>query len=284
MRYIALVIMIFGFLPIGAQTTQIEHSKVKLHCKHKGIGRVKEYTIASSEIPKAFDNFTIAFLADIHYESKFDTTALVSLCSILDEINADAIMLGGDYQEGCQFVEPLFSNIMRNKPRYGAWGVMGNNDYERCTDIITESMQHNGIRVLENAIDTIWKDNQFIIVAGAKNTFADKETIPSPTLNLNNRDFVILLTHTPDYVEDQDITHTDIALAGHTHGGQVTLFGLYAPIVPSHYGQRFARNLKYNSNNIPVIISNGLGTSRKKIRAFAKSEVILIRLINKSSR
>ncbi len=72
------------------------------------------------------------------------------------------------------------------------------------------------------------------------------------------------------------ITNSDLVLAGHTHGGQVTLFGLYAPIVPSHYGQRFLSGLKYNSDHIPLIITNGIGTSRKAIRFFAPSEVVII--------
>ena len=63
--------------------------------------------------------------------------------------------------------------------------------------------------------------------------------LQSPTLSLSPDDFVILLTHTPDYAEEVSITNTDLVLAGHTHGGQVTLFGLYAPIIPSRYGQRF---------------------------------------------
>ena len=88
----------------------------------------------------------------------------------------------------------------------------------------------------------------------------------SPTLGLSPDDFVILLTHTPDYAEDVPVTNSDLILAGHTHGGQVTLFGLYAPIVPSHYGQRFLSGLKYNSKNIPMIVTNGIGTSQKAIR------------------
>lgn len=39
-----------------------------------------------------------------------------------------------------------------------------------------------------------------------------------PTLGLSPDDFVILLTHTPDYAEDVPITNTDLALAGHTRG------------------------------------------------------------------
>ena len=98
----------------------------------------------------------------------------------------------------------------------------------------------------------------------------------SPTLGLSPDDFVILLTHTPDYAEDVPVTNSDLILAGHTHGGQVTLFGLYAPIVPSHYGQRFLSGLKYNSKNIPMIVTNGIGTSQKAIRMFAPAEVVMI--------
>ena len=57
-----------------------------------------------------------------------------------------------------------------------------------------------------------------------------------------------------------------------------TLFGLYAPILPSHYGQRFRGGLKRNSQGTPMIITNGLGTSNKNIRMFAPSEVIMIEL------
>ena len=95
-------------------------------------------------------------------------------------------------------------------------------------------------------------------------------------LGLSPDDFVILLTHTPDYAEDVPVTNSDLILAGHTHGGQVTLFGLYAPIVPSHYGQRFLSGLKYNSKNIPMIVTNGIGTSQKAIRMFAPAEVVMI--------
>ena len=37
-------------------------------------------------------------------------------------------------------------------------------------------------------------------------------------------DFIILLTHTPDYAEDTDVSNANLVLAGHTHGGQVSLF------------------------------------------------------------
>ena len=99
----------------------------------------------------------------------------------------------------------------------------------------------------------------------------------SPTLALSPNDFVILLVHTPDYVEDVSVANTDIALAGHTHGGQVRVFG-YAPIQNSHYGTRFLTGLAYNSTKMPLIVTNGIGTSQMPVRIGAPAEIIMITL------
>ena len=110
------------------------------------------------------------------------------------------------------------------------------------------------------------------------NGFDLKRYATSPTAPLKDEDYVVMITHTPDYTEDADIVHTDLALAGHTHGGQVTLFGLIVPETGSKYGRRFLTGLNYNTQGIPVITSNGLGTSRKNIRTGARSDLVIVTL------
>ena len=43
----------------------------------------------------------------------------------------------------------------------------------------------------------------------------------------------------------------------------------------------FLTGLKYNSQGIPVIVSNGIGTSRRDVRLFTPSEVVVLRLVRK---
>ena len=144
-----------------------------------------------------------------------------------------------------------------------------------------KEMERQGIHLLEHKADTLRRNGEHIVIAGVRNPFDIGQNRQSPTLSLAPEDFVVLLTHTPDYAEDVPITNTDLVLAGHTHGGQVTVFGLYAPIIPSHYGQRFLTGLKYNSSNTPIIITNGIGTSNKNVRLFAPSEVVVITLLSR---
>ena len=246
--------------------------------RYPGVGRIRHYTIGHPQVPAAFDGFRIAFASDFHLESKYKYRHLQNTVRALQDEQPDLLLLGGDYQEGCEYVAPLFAALGQAIPPYGAYAVLGNNDYERCTDEIRRAMKENGIRLLEHELDTLTRDGQNLILAGVANGFDLKHYATSPTARLKEEDYVILITHTPDYTEDTDITHTDLALAGHTHGGQVTLLGLIVPETGSKYGRRFLTGLNYNTWGIPVITSNGLGTSRKNIRTGARSDVVVVTL------
>ena len=249
--------------------------------RYAGVNRIRNYEIASADVPPSFDGYRIAFASDFHLESKFKERQLRGTIKALQMLAPDVLLLGGDYQEGCEYVVPLFDALGRVTPPDGTYAVLGNNDYERCTELIRNAMHRNDIRLLEHDMDTLRRGNEYIVLWGA-NPYAGRypsaRIINHKSAIINKEDYVILLTHTPDYVEDADVSGVDLALAGHTHGGQVTLFGLYAPVTASRYGTRFRTGLRRNSQGIPVIISNGLGTSRYPIRLFAPTDVVMITL------
>lgn len=271
-------VVVRSSVPAGtAPGTLITRSTVSVPSSYKEIDRVVKYDFTHRDVPEAFDGFRIAFISDLHYKSLFKEKGLASLVRLLMAQQADVLLMGGDYQEGCEYVPELFAALSQVKTPMGTYGVMGNNDYERCHDDIVREMQRYGMHVLEHRVDTLKRDGQQILIAGVRNPFDLKQNGKSPTLDLSPGDFVILLVHTPDYIEDVSVANTDLALAGHTHGGQVRIFG-YAPIIPSHYGSRFLTGLKYNTANIPMIVTNGLGTSNKNIRIGAPAEVVVITL------
>ncbi len=247
--------------------------------KYHGIGRIKKYTIYSEQLPDSFDGFRISFASDFHYESRFNRKRLPGLLKALQATEADVLLLGGDYRgrNGGNLTE-LFDLLHTFRPPYGTYGVMGNHENNANYEIVKEEMKRTGIHLLEHEVDTLWKKNEYILLCGIRNPFDLKQNGVSPTLNLHPDDYVIMLVHTPDYAEDTDISNTDLVLAGHTHGGQVSFFKRYTPAHFSKYGTRFMTGLKHNSAGIPVIITNGIGTSRKDIRLFTPSEIVLITL------
>ncbi len=250
--------------------------------RYKGVGRIKQYDIYSTQLPDSFDGFRIAFATDFHYESRFTAKRLQGMVRALQAADADVLLLGGDYRgrNGGNLTE-LFDALSEVKTPYGTYAVMGNHDRGENGEWVRREMERTGICLLEHQTDTLFRGNAFILLSGVRNPFDLKQNGVSPTLALCPDDFVVMLVHTPDYVEDVDVSNTDVALAGHTHGGQVSLFRRYTPAHFSKYGNRFLTGLKHNSQGVPVIISNGLGTSRKDIRLFTPSEVVVVVLHKK---
>ena len=245
----------------------------------KGVGRVKRYDFYSYDLPQDLDGFKIGFAADFHYESRFTRKRLSQLVGTLQEMNADVLLLGGDYigRNGGD-MDTLFAQLAQVKTPYGTYGVMGNHEWktDEVHQRVIASMKRYGVVPMENEAYRLMKGDTSLVICGVKNPFDLKHNVPSPSESFDSREFVVLVTHTPDYIEDTSVANANLVLAGHTHGGQVSLFRSYTPAHFSKYGNRFLTGLKKNSQGVPIIITNGIGTSRKDIRLFTPSEVVLI--------
>lgn len=86
---------------------------------------------------------------------------------------------------------------------------------------------------------------------------------------------IILLAHEPD-VFPKVPRRVALTLSGHTHGGQVRLFG-YSPLVPSRYGNRYAYGHVVEDDR-HLIVSGGLGMSILPIRFGVRPELLAIDL------
>lgn len=248
--------------------------------KYKGVGRVKKYEIYSKDLPSEFDGFRIAFASDIHYKSKFTYKRLRQLVNVINGVAPDVLLLGGDYpgRADSNDIDTLFQYISKVKSRYGIYAVMGNHDTGKWYATIKGAMERYGIICMEDSGFVLGTDSSHIVVAGVKDSFDNLPEHTAVSQGYDKDDFVVLVSHTPDYAEIKDVSKADLVLSGHTHGGQVSLFKRIAPINNSKYGSRFLTGLKHNSEGVPMLITNGVGTSRKKVRIFTPSEVVLITL------
>ena len=85
------------------------------------------------------------------------------------------------------------------------------------------------------------------------------------------------MTHNPDYVELIRDPRVDLVLSGHTHGGQIVLPFVGAPVLPSRYGQKY-RNGLVQGPSARVFVTTGVGTIGPPMRFGCPPEVALITL------
>lgn len=243
--------------------------------RYKGVGRIRRYTVADARLPQAFDGMTVAFLSDTHYPSKFTPKRLQNVVRALGDLHPDLLLLGGDYVTDLSAADELFEALGGYKAPQGNYAVLGNHDY-RNARAIGDVMASNGIALLHNEVDTlrVGADSVFLCGIGSY----DEKSTASICSHHAADGYTMLLVHSPDYSQGFAVKDVALQFSGHTHGGQVTLFGMYVPVKKSKYGRRFLSGLNFTDLNVPVVTSNGLGTSRRKVRFCAPSDIILVTL------
>ena len=245
-----------------------------------GVGRVKRYTFAEESVPEEFDGWKFAFVSDFHYPSLFTTKRLGKLVRTLQKEAPEALLLGGDYVTDNDSIDALFKSLSVVKTSLGTYAVLGNHD-KRNEVLIRQAMDKYGIRLLDGwAQYMLFDAGGELSIAGVRDSFAEDSLFARYMERVGHSEFVILLSHNPDFVERNSIT-ADLGFAGHTHGGQVSLLGLYTPVKNTRYGRRFLRGRNRTTNGTTMITTNGVGTSRRKLRFCVPSEIVIVTLERK---
>lgn len=237
---------------------------------------VQEIAFAHPDIPPAFDGKRIAFLTDIHHGPQLSRERVRAVVAMTNALRPDLVLLGGDYAyTDASYLAPCLQELAHLEAPLGKFGVLGNHDHWYDAPLTRRLMIEAGIGVLENNARWITLGDQWIRLGGVGDLWEGWQDLSATTTGATDDDFIILLSHNPDYAEYITTTKIDLVLSGHTHGGQVTLFGLWAPLTPSRYGQKY-RSGVVRTDFTTVIISNGIGTIAPHVRFFAPPQIVLI--------
>jgi predicted MPP superfamily phosphohydrolase len=264
--------------------------------------RVARYALQPKQWPAGF-RLTIAAVADLHAcRPWMDPDRIASIVETTNALGADLIVLLGDYAAGHHFITELVHSrewsreLAGLKAPLGVHAILGNHDWwdDRAIQragtgfpVGRHALEAVGIPVYENDAVRLNKAGQSFWLAGLGDQLA---YVPSRRLRPDRRigvdDLsgtlakitddapVILMAHEPD-VAVRVPDRVALMLSGHTHGGQVRLFG-WSPVVPSRFGNRFAYG--HVQERCDVIVSGGLGCSIAPLRFGVPPEIVLVTL------
>lgn len=236
-------------------------------------------TITRQEIvlEKATGTTKIVVLSDFHF-SKKDRSRAEEIIKKTLALNPDAICMLGDYTNLHSKKRTLsleaIAEVLGAFPRAGVptFAVMGNHDGYAGRQVFDKLFSNQGIRVF------VEKDSQLIRLKNGKeflfagtldaHSFAaifDKNCVPINTTNAP----CILLSHSPGVVPFLNKT-IDLALCGHTHGGQIRI-PFWGPLAAC---SKYCYGLNKTPAGAQIFTTRGLGQSVLPLRFCCPPEIL----------
>jgi predicted MPP superfamily phosphohydrolase len=225
---------------------------------------------------EAKDAIRIVQLSDLHLQ-EFSRRER----EVANQVNAlkpDLVVLSGDVIDRRDRL-PILHSFLAALGETTIVAVLGNWEYWAKIDLhaLRNEYQHHGIRLLVNETASYQVRHRTLSIAGM-----DDFTAGKPDSELLNAPFdgtAVIVQHSPGYFENLP-TKTgrgifSLCLAGHTHGGQFTLFGW--PIWRPSGSGSFVSGL-YETSVCNLYVSRGVGTSVLPIRFGARPEIAVFDL------
>jgi hypothetical protein len=228
---------------------------------------LKTLRVRLSETPE----LTLVHISDFHF--KEDQRYLNRVVRTVNDIEPDLVCFTGDLVEDSRQLPPVLTAI--EQIHAPVFAVPGNWEHWAGTDfsLVEKSCAKTGGSFLVNS--SVSFRNHWTIV-GIDNLSTGHAVIEQAFSNVNSTENVIFLTHCPLGVELLGERTVKLALAGHSHGGQVRLPAVGALLVPPGTG-RYDLG-RFDTPNGTLYVSSGIGTWAIPIRFLCRPEVTVIRL------
>lgn len=219
----------------------------------------------------------VAFASDFHAGATTSVRVLANACAALDALAPDVLLLGGDFvsvrADDIHALAPLLAKV---RAPLGKFGVFGNHDLRANREVLAEALATAGVRLLVNEVVRLPAPYDDVSIVGLDDPI--RGTPRGEVLDAGDG-VRLLLMHAPDGLLAAGNRHFDLALCGHTHGGQIVLPGGTMPYLPhGTLSREFPVGLFHLEGDRTLLVSRGVGCSTVPMRFGCPAEIHIVTL------
>jgi predicted MPP superfamily phosphohydrolase len=211
----------------------------------------------------------LVHISDLHH--KGNQSRLDKVVRLVNGMEPDLVCFTGDLVEDGRYLSPALTAL--EQVRAPVFAVPGNWEHWAGTDLslVSDSCAKTGGALLVNSSAEF--RNGWAIV-GIDNASTGNAVVNKAFAAVEPDDKVIFLTHCPAGVEMLEDRRVALALAGHSHGGQVRLPVVGPLRLPPGVG-RYDRGY-FDTPNGPLYVNPGIGTWLVPVRFLCRPEITVI--------
>ncbi len=232
----------------------------------------QQIVINESDWGSGDNELRIAVLADLHLGVYKDADFLERVVQQVNQAEVDIVLIAGDFTYYPEKMEGTFDSLQElNAVTYA---VTGNHDAKHPGEISSAEARKHLEKLGIKMIDNQRLDFKELTLIGLSDLW-EGEADYSILEDIDADDFVVLLTHNPDTVYRISDAKVDLAITGHTHGGQIRLPWIYKWAIPCEYD--FDRGF-VKVDGVTVFTTSGLGEVGLPMRFLVPPEIVILNL------
>jgi uncharacterized protein len=249
-----------------------------------------EITIRLQRLPEAFHGFRIALLGDLHFGPYAGKTQVERAVRLALAQKPDLTILCGDFvshplferagPKGALNAEPC-AQVLQQLTESPVVSILGNHDHSNGADIVAEALDRHRLNVLRNRSMPLERNGQRLWIVGVDDVINRANDLERALEGIPSNETRIVAVHEPDFADQVAKYPVDLQLSGHSHGGQVRIPLLGAPVLP-HLGRKYPIGLN-RVRDLQVYTNRGIGVISPPVRLNCPPEVTLITLVGPKS-
>jgi predicted MPP superfamily phosphohydrolase len=248
---------------------------------------VSRRVIHLRDLPPSLDGLRAVQLSDVHHGPWFSLARVRELVETANDLRPDLVLLTGDYVLSSPvYIEPVAAELARLRPRIATVAVLGNHDWYQSAAMTRDEFARWGIPVIDNDRRVLTPERRLVAEAeaglalcGVGDLLKDRPDYRRALAGLPGDMPRVLLSHNPDVAEEPELTgsglRVDLIVSGHTHGGQIKLPFVGAPVSGSWYGEKYREGL-VQGPVCPVFICRGIGVVGLPLRVGVTPEMAVL--------
>jgi uncharacterized protein len=220
----------------------------------------------------------VVLASDFHAGPMTHPDVLSAACRAIADLQPDLLLLGGDFVSWHQrYIDDLAPQIGAIPARYGRYAVVGNHDLWADDVPIVRALGRHGVETLINAEVRLPEPYAHVRIYGMDDPTAGE---PIPPGALPEHAMRLVLMHAPEGMAQLRADQYQLALAGHTHGGQIALPGGYpVGLLPGSYSQRYSAGRYTVEGGRTLLVSRGVGYGDFTARWNAPADILVCTLV-----
>lgn len=209
------------------------------------------------------DRFSIFFIADVH-NRKINKKMLEQIEPV------EAVIIGGDFADKRVSIPQIEMNLQRLQSLGPIYFVWGNNDREVGEGNLLSLFRKYGVTVVEDDAVQLPNRPNVTWISAINDTSQKQYSFKDALAKCKEGDVTLFISHNPQVFNQAYPIHKPaLMMGGHLHGGQIRL-GKLGMHPHGSYTMR---------EGVPILISNGYGTTLLPLRLMAKPECHVIKVI-----